>query len=337
MKNISFAALLLVALGIGTFAYAQRDEIRAWQERRAMQREFDTLVGDPVRYETCYAKNFVGAECDAWRVTSQANPEYWPYPNVPAFKWPDAPQQRIYKPGMSRVEYFEALCNVEAGEFINKTVKAEGIYMIRPRMEETDNQIKNRYGIEDPYGYGQGDEWTRRAPGMMIGPIEHSKLSTPNFRFVETPQIPVNIPPTSFEYYDESLFAKPKPSERFREFTRTNVSDQKTLKSRHILEISSAAGFTWRGIRRPYDRELGISGGELAVVDLRTNEVLGIRRGFILGNRLVGGGMWWLTGNVCPRYSQSEELAKIRRRDKDMDYVMFFLTKVVIPQQVKLD
>ena len=52
---------------------------------------------------------------------------------------------------------------------------------------------------------------------------------------------------------------------------------------------------------------------------------------------VVGGSMWWLTGNVCPRYSQSEELAKIRQRDKDLDYVMFFLTKVAIPQQVKLD
>lgn len=336
MRKIVLGAVLAIAAA-GATVYSQRDEIRAWQDRRAMQREFETLVGDPARYEACYAKSFAGDECDPWRLKAQANPEYWPHPNVAPIKWPDAPKERVYKPGMSRIEYFEALCNAEAGEFISKTVKAEGIYMIRPRMEEAEDQIKSRYGIEDPYGHGQGDVWNRNAPAILIGPAEHHKLSTPNFRSVQTPQIRVNIPPTSHEHYDASLFVESKPNEKYREFTQESESTLKSMKSRHMEALTSDFGFTWRGIRRPYDRELGIAGGEVVVVDLRTNEVLGLRRGFILGNRLVGGGMWWLTGTVCPRYSQSDELAKIRRRDKDMDYVMLFLTKVAIPESIKLD
>ena len=35
--------------------------------------------------------------------------------------------------------------------------------------------------------------------------------------------------------------------------------------------------YVWRGITRPHDREMGIAGGELIVLDLQTNEVLGVQ------------------------------------------------------------
>jgi hypothetical protein len=42
----------------------------------------------------------------------------------------------------------------------------------------------------------------------------------------------------------------------------------------------SRYGFTWRGVVRPRDRENGIGGGEVIVVDLETNEVLAVHRGY---------------------------------------------------------
>ena len=42
----------------------------------------------------------------------------------------------------------------------------------------------------------------------------------------------------------------------------------------------SRFGFLWRGINRPNDRELGIAGGELIVLELATFKVLGVKRGF---------------------------------------------------------
>ena len=71
------------------------------------------------------------------------------------------------------------------------------------------------------------------------------------------------------------------------------------------------------------------------MVDLETNEVLGLRRGFIMGQRLKTGGLWWLTGATCPRYAGFDDLAKIRRRNKDGDYLMLFLPKVAIPEYRK--
>ena len=47
-----------------------------------------------------------------------------------------------------------------------------------------------------------------------------------------------------------------------------------------------------RGIVRPHDREMGIAGGELIVLDLETSKVLGVRRGYIrtgsVRNNLTG-------------------------------------------------
>ncbi len=49
-----------------------------------------------------------------------------------------------------------------------------------------------------------------------------------------------------------------------------------------VRDIKSHYGFTWRGIERsPHDRELGIAGGEILIFDLRTNDVLAVRRNFI--------------------------------------------------------
>lgn len=66
--------------------------------------------------------------------------------------------------------------------------------------------------------------------------------------------------------------------------------------------LKSKYGVTWRGISRPHDRELGIAGSELIVLNLETNEILAVRRGY----KRTGGvrnltGIWWLTGQTCPK------------------------------------
>lgn len=53
--------------------------------------------------------------------------------------------------------------------------------------------------------------------------------------------------------------------------------------------LKSHYGIFWRGISRPHDREMGIGGGEIYVVDLRTNEVLAMQRHFMIGVPVVSG------------------------------------------------
>ena len=91
-----------------------------------------------------------------------------------------------------------------------------------------------------------------------------------------------------------------------------------------VLTVKSQYGYTWRGVKRLHDRELGIVGGELIVMDLQSNEVLAVRRGYIrsgdVRNNLTG--VWWLGGHVCPAYKHANA------------YTYEFLSKVLKPNSV---
>ncbi|HXF93179.1 MAG TPA: hypothetical protein VNK46_10530, partial [Nitrospiraceae bacterium] len=68
------------------------------------------------------------------------------------------PEDSGYKPGMTPQEYFDHLCKTEAGEFIYKTVEnVEGLYLMRPRKEATDDELSHLYALEDPYGQVVGE------------------------------------------------------------------------------------------------------------------------------------------------------------------------------------
>ena len=90
-----------------------------------------------------------------------------------------------------------------------------------------------------------------------------------------------------------------------------------------VKELKSRYGFTWRGITRPHDRELGIAGGELIILDLQTNEVLAVRRGYAASggkDTRNGWGIWWLGAGKCPR-----------RRDRALNTA--FIHKVLKPSE----
>ncbi|NJD05285.1 MAG: hypothetical protein FIA97_02165, partial [Methylococcaceae bacterium] len=58
--------------------------------------------------------------------------------------------------GRVSYEYFQHLCNTEAGEYIFKTVdKVEGLYQMRPMPKRTEALMKDRYGFEDPADWSQ--------------------------------------------------------------------------------------------------------------------------------------------------------------------------------------
>ena len=60
-------------------------------------------------------------------------------------------------------------------------------------------------------------------------------------------------------------------------------------------------GYTWRGIKRERDREYSIGAGEYLVVDLETNEVLGVKRGFKISghDKNTSSGIGWENARPC--------------------------------------
>ena len=210
-----------------------------------------------------------------------------------------------YKPGMTSEQYFDHLCKTEAGEFIYKTVEnVEGLYMMRPREHATDYMQEHLYAMEDPYGY---TDWEARDPQtIFVDPPWRT------YSYLEAP-----FPP--------SISAK-SPDAHYRRYSGY-VQNKSPMVEDHVPDLKSRYGYTWRGISRPHDRELGIAGGELIVLDLQTKDVLGVRRGFIHSggarNNLTG--IWWLSAQVCPT------LRSDRRSQKDGDFTYWFVSKILKP------
>ena len=55
-------------------------------------------------------------------------------------------------------------------------------------------------------------------------------------------------------------------------YSTIRVAINDTSEATRHSEQRARYGFTWRGIKRPHDRELGIAGGELIVIDLQTTK-----------------------------------------------------------------
>ena len=255
----------------------------------ATKREHFGELYDPKRYLDCMKasyRNYQG--CDRYELRRVENPEYWPYPEVQGIKWPDAPKESVYRFGMSSKDYFEALCKAEAGEFIYRTVEGvEGIYQVRPRIKVSEIVQTDKYVLEDPRGYiatSNGDlgaEYKFLQVGGKYQFMErsHSSQSDSHKRY-------------------ESIDVKHELV-RFRPTNTLGVLKQEIVRS-----PDSKYGYTWREISRPHDLEKGIRGGEIAVIYLATNEILGIKRMFarrdITPGDLGSGYSWGADG--CPRY-----------------------------------
>jgi hypothetical protein len=217
------------------------------------------------------------------------------------------PEDSGYRWWMTRVQYFEHLCKHEAGEFIFKTVdNVEGIYQMRAREQVNEYKLQHLYALEDPYGYSH----LANPPSEFLEKDQYSYFEYPAHQYRWNPDIK--------PFYDSSVFEPGKPEDKIEHYSG-DLREFRNLKKEFAVQPKSRYGYTWRGIRRPHDREMGIAGGELIALDLQTNEVLGVRRGYAFYR-----GSWELTP-VCPKYGYEGGF------DKGFRFQFWFLGKVLRP------
>jgi len=282
---------------------------------------------DPKKYRQCLieARKPTELSCEYLRLMREPEPEYWPGPERPLIKWPEVPKTSVYRPGMTSKEYFDALCKAEAGEFIYRTVETvDGIYQIRPRKQASWYALQDRYVMEDPYGY---TNWEAQNPERIFVRGKFALYE----HFEATPQQKA-APAYRPDRFDPSVFFPPAPGATIERYFGYDGKTEKTLRKEYDSHTKSRHGFTWRGIKRPNDRELAIAGGELAVVDLQTGEILGIRRGFARSgfDRISRSGIQWETAEVCPRLRRQPD-----GWDKSGDFSYWFISKVLKPAKIK--
>ena len=163
------------------------------------------------------------------------------------------------------------------------------------------------YALEDPYNaYETLSQESYVNPRYADAVKKRGfKLYKPdqNYKFLEKP-IPVQIqnPADGAKYL---RYTKPNTEKLVFESGQYMYprDQQPKLIEERVKELQSQYGFTWRGITRPHDREFGIVGGEVIVLDLQTNEVLAVRRGYTVSlgkTPETVAGIWWLSAAKCP-------------------------------------
>jgi hypothetical protein len=255
---------------------------------------------DPERYYQCRMSNPPSMmSCNVQRLRRAENPVFWPYPDVPPPKLPEPPNPPVYKAGMNAKQYFEALCNAEAGDFIYKTVdEVEGIYQIRPQVTfyEGGYERMDRYVMEDPYGYRR---WLSDSPHLHFADPGRS------YQFFETAAAGRLSGTEPVEQIPDPDTLGPNAKPKYYRYIGSPPFNMEDSRREAQAGLKSRYGYFWRGIPRPHDRQLAIAGGELIVLDLKTNEILAVHRGFNLnGNAPNRTGIYWGAGPYCPKQEE---------------------------------
>lgn len=241
----------------------------------------------------------------------------------------------------ARLEKAEALfkehCKT-AGEFIKRTVDdVEGIYLLKVRPSETNRG--NQFDMDDPYGHDSGGEWYIKS--FLRGFHKRS----PNY---------VQGDPIRYGYhYVEAI--DPKDGKRYRytgevrEVIHTSSilmggDGKTTFKSKEfVLDRVPASGVlprygvTYDDISTREDRELWIAGSSLKVIDLKTNEVIAERIGYMidLGQGANGGGRspWLMAAdNACPGFQRYKQpVVRTPGFSKQANQTDDFVEKVLHP------
>jgi hypothetical protein len=203
--------------------------------------------------------------------------------------------------GKVNVQYFNHLCASEAGEWVFRTVpNVEGLYFARPSGFPSDDFLKDPYGPEAP--------WVQRRYQIAGGSLNDDGQQfvgppSANYRFVEEPRRKVEWQKWITEPYVRMYGYTREPALDQNGQPTTLLKEKTPMQIIGIPKPSARYGYTWRGIRRERDRELGVAGGELLIYDMQTKEVLGVRRTFqVTGRKIpVGPGeARWLLTQTCP-------------------------------------
>ncbi len=266
---------------------------------------------NPAKYRRCRSETVAhNRRCDIYKLTRTEVPIHFPNPAAPPPRLPELSADSGYRWWMTDKQYFDHLCATEAKKVIYRRVHdVEGVFQMRPRPVASDLELRDRYVMQDPYGYTLSEA---RRPGLaMLGPGR--------YRFMEAIPTP-EIPGQAGRGKNRGSVTRDARATYVR-YSGYDGKRLSTVRAQYVDEVASGYGYLWRDIERPHDRESGIAGGELIVLDLRTHDVLAFWRGFqrTLGERRGKGRVWWLSGELCPP------------RRKIVRDTYEFLTEVLVP------
>ena len=223
--------------------------------------------------------------------------------------------------------YFDHLCKTEAGEYIFKTMdKVEGLYQMRAMPKRSDKLLRDRFGFEDPADWSQ---WHAEAAQTLFigGPGNGFRYFESDWALTETTK---QIQQKYWTVTPWNGMGNP-PYWRYHDADDSGPAAATTGRVTPINKLSSRYAYTWRGIRRGRDREFGIAGGELIVLDRMTGEILGVRRSFAIARRYKSHPDWvdWEFAFTCPDTLRADSKARVSK--SQAAYPFSFVFQVLKP------
>lgn len=178
----------------------------------------------------------------------------------------DKPQVE-YRSGMSAESYFKQLCEKAEGDFEFRTVDSvDGIQIMRPLPKGTSVPLWDEAGGPPPgYFVDPNNGIYQYVDAVEL--VANSQKDTQLIHYFIDPKLPVKVLPYGKAHYP-------------------------------IKQSTARYGFTFRN--SPLEnRELGIVGDEIIILDLQTNEVLAFRRRFSKLNFVVHQSAQLMQGTPC--------------------------------------
>jgi hypothetical protein len=181
-------------------------------------------------------------------------------------------------------DYFHKKCAEDSGRFIYKPVETpqDSVYMMKPRKAATGEELQDQFWMGDPYAgahLGKGDDVVKAEASVLLrgGLIKKEGNVIPPVSFVEAPDF-VNqkrlwrytMKPTGLmiQGYGRSASAPLIPEMRV---------------DRDPIEvIQSRYGYTWDDLSTLEDRNHWVAKSRLQIVDLKTNELIAERVGYVI-------------------------------------------------------
>lgn len=217
-------------------------------------------------------------------------------------------------------DLFEEHCRT-VGEKVYKTVeKVDGVVWMKWR---TEAMHQGQFSLSDPYGADCSMEGCilRLLRGDRVGQEWNSKtLPDLSYKFVET------IDPADgirYRYTGQLKAIADVPKEQWEHHVKSTGYGADSagrffaLQRQPIDQFSARFGISWDDVSTPEDREYWIAGGALTVMDLKTNEVIAKRLGYLIDFPGLGdtGGFrdpWgWAQSNApkCPQRISTVDFA----------------------------
>ncbi|GHT96017.1 hypothetical protein FACS1894116_12450 [Betaproteobacteria bacterium] len=218
-------------------------------------------------------------------------------------------------------DYFHKKCAEDSGRFVYKPVETpqDSVYMMKPRKAATYQELNDQFWMGDPYAgshLGEGDDVVKAEARVLLrgGLVKKGGDVISPVSFVEAPDFVdqkrswrYTMKPTGImiQGYGRSASAPLIPEMR---------ADRDSVDA-----IQSRYGYTWDDLSTLEDRNHWVAKSRLQIVDLKTNEVIAERIGYVIEEGFgskgegsarspwmsTGGGDYGWKRNYCPYKADS--------------------------------